>query len=91
LAPHEFLEVSPEDAVKLKLSDDEMVAISSRRGSLRVRVKITERSPAGAVFMSFHHPDEALTNLLTTDDHDPITETAEYKACAVRVEKCAKD
>lgn len=85
LSPHELLEVSPEDAVKLKVSDGEMVAVSSRRGSLQVRVKITERSPAGVVFMSFHHPDEAMTNLLTTDDHDPITETAEYKACAVRV------
>jgi predicted molibdopterin-dependent oxidoreductase YjgC len=88
LAPHEWLEVSPQDAVKLKLSGGEMVRLSSRRGSLRVPVKITERSPGGVVFMSFHHPGEALTNLLTTDAHDPITETAEYKACAVKIEKC---
>ncbi len=88
LAPHEWLEVSPEDAVKLKVSDGEMVALSSRRGSLQVCVKITDRSPAGVVFMSFHFPEEALTNVLTTDAHDPITETAEYKACAVKIEKC---
>lgn len=88
LAPHEWLEVSPEDAFEQNLSDGEIVEISSRRGSLRVSVKITERSPAGVVFMSFHHPGEAVTNLLTTDAHDPITETAEYKACAVRIDKC---
>jgi predicted molibdopterin-dependent oxidoreductase YjgC len=87
LAPHEWLEVSPEDAATLRLSDEEIVEVSSRRGSLRVPVKITERSPAGVVFMSFHHPGEATTNLLTTDAHDPITETAEYKACAVKIEK----
>ena len=27
------------------------------------------------------------TNMLTSDLHDPITETPEFKACAVRVEK----
>jgi len=88
LAPHEWLEVSPEDAVGLKLREGESVKLSSRRGSLKAEVKITERSPTGVVFLSFHHPGDALTNLLTTDAHDPITETAEYKACAVRIEKC---
>jgi predicted molibdopterin-dependent oxidoreductase YjgC len=88
LSSHEWVEISPEDARALKLQDEDEVIVSSRRGSLRAPVKITERSPAGVIFMSFHHPDEALTNQLTTDAHDPITETAEYKACAVRVEKC---
>jgi formate dehydrogenase alpha subunit len=88
LSPHEWVEISPEDAAALKLRDEDEVIVTSRRGSLRAPVKITERSPAGVIFMSFHHPDGALTNQLTTDAHDPITETAEYKACAVRVEKC---
>jgi predicted molibdopterin-dependent oxidoreductase YjgC len=90
LASHEWVEINPEDAAKLGLSDEEVVKVSSRRGSLQAPVKITERSPVGVIFMSFHHPGEAMTNLLTTDAHDPITETAEYKACAVRVEKCAR-
>jgi formate dehydrogenase alpha subunit len=87
LVPHEWLEISPEDAAKLRLSDGEEVEVVSRRGRVRVPAKITDRSPVGVVFMSFHFPTETLTNLLTTDSYDPITETPEFKACAVRVEK----
>ncbi len=87
LEPREFLEVSPEDAARLKLGDGDRVTVTSRRGSLQVAVRITDRSPVGVVFMGFHFPQETPTNVLTTDAHDPITETAEYKACAVRVER----
>jgi predicted molibdopterin-dependent oxidoreductase YjgC len=39
--------------------------------------------------MSFHFPWETPTNELTTDAYDPITETPEFKACAVRIERMA--
>ena len=87
LVPHEWLEVSPEDADELKLTNGEEVDVVSRRGRIRVPVKVTDRSPSGLVFMSFHFPGSVLTNLLTTDAYDPITETPEFKACAVRIEK----
>jgi predicted molibdopterin-dependent oxidoreductase YjgC len=87
LVPHELLDVSPEDAVDLRLDDGDEAEITSHRGTLTVPVKITDRSPMGVVFMSFHFPDKVLTNLLTTDSHDPTTHTAEYKACAVRIRK----
>jgi predicted molibdopterin-dependent oxidoreductase YjgC len=87
LVPHEWLEINPRDAADLGLDDGEEVEIVSRRGRVQAATKITDRSPEGVVFMSFHFPETTLTNLLTTDLHDPITETAEYKACAVRVEK----
>lgn len=35
--------------------------------------------------MTFLHQD-ALTNIHTSEHRDPITNTAEYKSCAVRVE-----
>ncbi len=87
LVPTEWLEVSPEDAEELELSEGEEVAVISRRGRVRAPVKITNRSPVGVVFMSFHFPEMTLTNLLTTDVYDPITETPELKACAVCIEK----
>jgi predicted molibdopterin-dependent oxidoreductase YjgC len=59
----------------------------TRRGRVRVAVTVTDRSPRGVVFLSFHFPRATLTNLLTTDVYDPITETPEFKACAVRIEK----
>ena len=35
------------------------------------------------------HFREANINLVTNDAFDPVTETAEYKACAVRIEAAA--
>jgi predicted molibdopterin-dependent oxidoreductase YjgC len=46
---------------------------------------VTERSPPGTVFMSFHFPDETHTNLLSSTALDPTTLTPEFKACAVRI------
>jgi formate dehydrogenase major subunit/formate dehydrogenase alpha subunit len=86
LAPHELLEIHPEDGARLGIADRQRVAVISRRGRVEVSATLTDRSPPGLVFLSFHHPDEVWTNLLTTDAYDPITETPEFKACAVRIE-----
>ncbi len=91
LVPREGLEINPEDAEDLGIVDGDEIEISSRRGSLRVPALVTDKSPVGVVFMTFHFPDGTLTNILTTDLHDPITETAEFKACAVRVVKAPVD
>jgi formate dehydrogenase alpha subunit len=87
LVPYEMAEINPEDALVLGIADGEMVRVSSRRGSVEVHAKVTDRSPVGAVFMAFAHPESAPTNVLTNDAYDFITETPEFKACAVRVEK----
>jgi predicted molibdopterin-dependent oxidoreductase YjgC len=55
------------------------------RGVVKARCKVTDRSPRGTVFMSFHFPDETRTNLLASTALDPLTLTPEFKACAVRV------
>jgi anaerobic selenocysteine-containing dehydrogenase len=89
LIPHEQVEVSREDAADLGLVEDEQVDVISRRGRVRVAVTITDRSPKGLVFLGFHFPQHVLTNLLTTDAYDPVTETPEFKACAVRIEKAS--
>jgi len=87
LVPHELAELNPVDALALGIEDGEVVRVSSRRGSLEVHAKVTDRSPKGAIFMAFAHPDTAPTNVLTIDAYDFITETPEFKACAVKVEK----
>ena len=42
---------------------------------------------AGIVFMTPHFQDEIRVNVLTIDATDPRSGTAEFKACAVRVER----
>jgi len=85
VVPQEYIEINPEDAEKIGIKNWNYVKVTSRRGELQVRAKVTERSQTGNVFMTFHHQD-ALTNLLTSGFRDPITGTPEYKSCAVRVE-----
>ena len=86
LVPEELVEISPADAKKLKIKSGDKVKISSRRGTVKARAKVTKRSQKGNVFMTFHF-DKALSNILTSEHRDPIAGTPEYKSCAVRIEK----
>ena len=85
LLSEESLEVHPEDVAAWDLIDGELCRLSSERGSVEIRVRATTRSPRGTVFTSFSFNDVPV-NILTGSGYDPITETAELKVCAVRVE-----
>jgi formate dehydrogenase major subunit len=82
----ESLNLSPEDAARLGLSDGDMVRVTSRRGSVIAPALIDLSLRAGLVFMTLHFQDDVRVNLLTIDETDPKSGTAEFKACAVRVE-----
>jgi formate dehydrogenase (NADP+) alpha subunit len=82
----ETVDIHPEDANRLGISDGEIVQVQSRRGELKVKAKVTDQVVPGLVFMSFHW-SETPTNVLTLNEYDPISGTAEYKACAVSISK----
>ena len=82
----EKLQINPQDAVALDIVDGDRVSIASRRGKVSARVSVTDVTPAGTVYMTFHFR-ETPTNLLTSPARDPIAHTPEYKACAVKLEK----
>ncbi len=82
----ETVDIHPDDAKALGISDGDIVQVRSRRGELEVKAKITEQVVPGLVFMSFHW-SETPTNVLTLNEYDPISGTAEYKACAVSISK----
>jgi formate dehydrogenase major subunit len=83
----ETIDLSPEDAHALGISDGENVRVSSRRGSVLSPARIDESLRPGLAFMTFHFPDDVATNLLTIDAVDPASGTAEFKAAAIRVER----
>jgi anaerobic selenocysteine-containing dehydrogenase len=82
----ESLEISPEDAAQLGVEDDDLVRITSRRGSVTAPIRIDRGLRAGLVFMTLHFQDQVRVNLLTIDATDPKSGTAEFKACAVRLD-----
>jgi len=83
----ETLDISPEDAARLGIASGERVCIRSRRGAVMAPARVDPSLRAGMVFMTLHFPDEVATNQLTIDASDPKSGTAEFKACAVRVER----
>jgi formate dehydrogenase (NADP+) alpha subunit len=80
----ETVDIHPEDAAALGIENGDLVEVKSRRGELKVKAKVTEQVVPGLVFMSFHW-SEVPTNVLTLNEYDPISGTAEYKACAVAI------
>ncbi|MBP1734476.1 MAG: formate dehydrogenase, selenocysteine-containing, partial [Deltaproteobacteria bacterium] len=85
--PQGVLEMNPQDASRLGIRPDNgLVEVTSRRGKVQVKARVSETLPPGVVFMTFHFR-EAAANLLTIDALDPIAKIPEFKVCAVRVEK----
>lgn len=80
----ETADINPVDAETLGIENGDLVEVSSRRGTVKVKAKVTDQVPAGLVFMSFHFI-EVPTNVLTINEYDPISGTAEFKACAVKI------
>jgi formate dehydrogenase major subunit len=82
----ESVDMCPEDAERLGLEVGDMVRVTSRRGTVDAPVFVDRGLRPGVVFMTLHFPDDVMTNLLTINATDPKSGTAEFKACAVRVE-----
>jgi formate dehydrogenase major subunit len=84
LVDRDWLEIHPDDADRLWITDGDKVSIRSRVGRTELHAKVTERIEPGHVFTSFHFP-EARTNLLIGQSMDVNTACPEYKVVAVDV------
>lgn len=83
--PECYMEINPTDAEKLGIRNRSVVRVSSRRGSIEVKIYVTQRTPEGIVFIPFHFK-AAAANILTNPAVDPDAKIPEYKVCAVKVE-----
>jgi len=83
--PQAVVEMNPLDASKEGFLDGQTVRVSSRRGTVTVRLKTTERSPRGVVFIPIHFV-ESPVNELTRDLRDSVAKIPDFKQSAVRIE-----
>jgi formate dehydrogenase alpha subunit len=83
--PEAYIELHPDDAQLINLYTPSLVKVSSRRGEIELKARITDRIKPGVVFIPFHFA-EAAANALTNSAFDPIAKIPEYKVCAVKVE-----
>jgi formate dehydrogenase major subunit len=86
LLPEEYLEMHPDDLVRFGLESDDLVQMSSRRGTVTLKARASDRSPRGTVFCSFSFANVPV-NELTGGGYDPTTWTAELKVCPVKLVK----
>jgi formate dehydrogenase major subunit len=86
IEPEAFCQMNPDDLTKMGLSSGDQVTLSTRRGSITLKVRATQAIASGSVFVPFHFR-EASANILTNDVLDPFGKIPEFKFCAVKVEK----
>ena len=86
IAGESFIEINTEDALALGIENREMVQVSSRRGAIKTRAIVSDKTRPGECWMPFHYIERG-ANWLTNDALDSISSTPEYKVCAVKVEK----
>ncbi|MCL4117327.1 UNVERIFIED_CONTAM: hypothetical protein GTU68_053655 [Idotea baltica] len=88
--PQPFLEISQRDASKRNLTDGDIASIVSKRGDVRVKIRISSNIKEGVVFMAMHwgkklNSDFARVNNLTNRLIDPISKQPDFKYSAVQV------
>jgi ferredoxin-nitrate reductase len=86
-----YLEIHPSDARRLNVADESLVVVSSRRGEVRVKAKISSGIKKGVVFLPMHWGkilgnDLNRANNITNDLVDPLSKEPDFKFCAVSVE-----
>jgi formate dehydrogenase major subunit/formate dehydrogenase alpha subunit len=81
-----FMEIHPDDAARLGLREGVDVLVASRRGKIRVPVRITAMVIPGVVFIPFHFAEGA-ANMLTNNVLDPESAIPEFKVCAVQIRR----
>jgi ferredoxin-nitrate reductase len=90
-----FLEIHPADAETLLIGEGDVVVVSSRRGEVRVKAKLSSGIKQGVVFLPMHWgkilgSDLNRANNVTSNLLDPISKEPDFKYCAVKVEKYKK-
>ncbi len=89
LMDRDWLEIHPDDAARLWVTDGDLVSVRSRVGRIEIEARVTERIEPGHVFTAFHFP-EVRTNLLIGASADVNTSCPEYKVVAVDVRPVAE-
>jgi assimilatory nitrate reductase catalytic subunit len=85
--PDPFVEIHPETARGLRIADNDLVVVTSRRGRAVLKARLSRDVRFDTLFVPFHWSQSGCANLLTHGALDPISRIPEFKVCAVRVEK----
>ncbi|WP_035671331.1 nitrate reductase [Flavobacterium sp. 83] len=93
--PSPVLEINPIDAYKASINIGDIVVVTSKNGTVRVKAKVTDTIKEGVVFLPMHwgkqlENDLNRTNNLTNTLVDPVSKEPDFKFTTVAVEKYIK-
>ena len=77
-----YLEIHPDDAKELGITDRQTVTITSRRASITAQAYFAPTVQRGQVFLPMHYKE---VNKLTHASFDPHSRQPSYKYCAVSI------
>ena len=86
LCPEALAEINPVDAARLGITDLDTIEVSSRRGSVQLRAKISDRSQVGTIAIPYHFAEVPVNNL-TLNSLDRLSRSPQYKICAIKATK----
>ncbi len=89
ISPEAFVELNPNDAAQLQITDGQIVEVRSRRGSIQLKAQLMDRIAEGSVFIPMHFR-EASANVLTDPAVDPQGKIPSFKYSAVSVKPLAE-
>jgi formate dehydrogenase alpha subunit len=84
------VEINPGYRQALGIEDGDMVEVASRRGAVRAKARITEKSSEVVAFVTFHFA-ETSTNVLNNSASTPVAKIPELKVCAVKLSRAGGD
>jgi formate dehydrogenase major subunit len=82
----DVLLINPQDAGDNGITDGDMVCVTSARGKVDIKAKLTDQVKPGVMSTTFHFP-EIMVNMITSDIHDSEAKCPEYKVVAVKIRK----
>jgi formate dehydrogenase major subunit len=85
----DVLLINAQDATEKGIEDGELVCVSSARGKVDLKAKVTNEVKPGVLSTTFHFP-EVLVNILTSGVADSEAMCPEYKVVSVDIRKARK-
>jgi formate dehydrogenase major subunit len=85
LEPEAVVSMHPREIGKRGWRAGQHVRVTTRRGSIVLRLRADREVPSGVIFIPFAYA-EAAANVLTNPQLDPYGKIPEFKFCAARIE-----
>ncbi|MBB6119922.1 molybdopterin oxidoreductase family protein [Nocardiopsis algeriensis] len=83
--PEAYVEVHPDTAARAGLSAGDWALVTSRRGTVRARIRTDPTARPDTLFLPFHYAGAQAANNLTHPALDPTSRMPEFKVSAVRL------